>query len=118
MNDKKCENTSKKILIIVLTAVIAACLGIAVAAIINSPSRKVSRGIELAERYLSEQNYEQAVAEYENVLEIDPTNVDVYLGLAEIYEKTGDTDKAVEILEQGVEKTNADRLPTCTKCSF
>lgn len=42
---KKCENTSKKILIIVLTAVIAACLGIAVAEIINSPSRKVSRGI-------------------------------------------------------------------------
>lgn len=101
MNDKKCENTSKKILIIVLTAVIAVCLG-----------------IELAERYLSEQNYKQAIAEYENVLEIDPTNVDVYLGLAEICEKTGDTDKAVEILEQGIEKTNADRLPACTKCSF
>ena len=66
--------------------------------------------LQLADRYLSEQNYEQAIIEFEKVLEIEPMNVDAYLGLAEAYMALGETDKAVRILEEGIEKTGSDRL--------
>ena len=66
--------------------------------------------LQLADRYLSEQNYEQAIIEFEKVLEIEPMNVDAYLGLAEAYMALGQTDKAVRILEEGIEKTDNDRL--------
>ena len=75
----------------------------------RSESRQ-TRGIELAERYLNEQNYEQAIIEFQKVLEIEPMNVDAYLGLANVYEEMGDIDKATEILQEGLEKTGDERI--------
>ena len=105
-------SSKKRILLIVLAAVVALCLGagITVFALNNTPSRKVSHSMELAERYFSEQNYGQAIIEYEKIIEIEPKNADAYLGLADIYEKTGDKDKAIEILKKGIEQTQDERL--------
>ena len=66
--------------------------------------------LQLADRYLSEQNYEQAIIEFEKVLEIEPMNVDAYLGLAEAYMALGETDKVIKILEKGIGETNSDKL--------
>ena len=105
-------SSKKNIIIIILAAILVLGLGIGITAIAvtNSPSFKVSQGIDLAERYLSEQNYEQAIIEYEKVLEIEPMNVDAYLGIAKAYEKSGEIDKAIEILQEGYEKTNDNRI--------
>ena len=105
-------SSKKNIIIIILAAVLVIGLGagITAIAITNSPSFKVSQGIDLAERYLSEQNYEQAIIEYEKVLEIEPMNVDAYLGIANAYEKVGDIDKAIEVLREGLEMTGDERI--------
>lgn len=105
-------SSKKNILIIILAAVVALCLGagITIFAMNNTSEHKVSRGIELAERYFSELNYGQAITEYEKVIEIEPKNVEAYLGLAEVYEEMGNIDKAIEILKKGVEQTHDDRL--------
>lgn len=105
-------SSKKNIIIIILAAVLVLGLGagITVLAVTNSPSYKVSQGIELAERYLSEQNYEQAIIEYEKVLEIEPMNVDAYLGLAEAYKKMGEIDKAIEILRKGYDLTDDKKI--------
>ena len=66
--------------------------------------------ISTAQQYLTEQKYEQAVAEFQKIIDIDPKNVDAYIGLAKAYIGLGDTDKAVEVLEDGYDKTGDERI--------
>ena len=105
-------SAKKNIIIILLAALLVLGVGTAVTAfaVTHSPSYQVSHGLKLAERYLSEQNYQQAVIEFLNVLEIEPMNVDAYLGLADAYIGLGEIDKAIEILQEGLDRTGDDRI--------
>ena len=105
-------SAKKNIIIILLAAFLVLGVGTAVTAfaVTRSPSYQVSHGLKLAERFLSEQNYEQAVIEFRNVIGIEPKNVDAYLGLADAYIGLGDTDKAIEVLRDGLERTNDAKL--------
>ncbi len=102
----------KNIIIIIIAALLVLGIGAGatVLAVTNTPSYKVSHGLEIAEHYLLEQDYEQAIIEYEKVLKIDPMNVDAYLGLAKAYERSGDIDKAIEVLREGLDKTGDKRI--------
>lgn len=60
---------------------------------------------DLGVRYLSEGNYEEAILAFTAAIEIDPKRSDSYLSLAEVYMELGEYEKAVEILEQGVDNT-------------
>ena len=105
--------SSKKNIIIIIAAAIVLIVGGVTAVAVGTNGfdfSGVRTTLQLADRYLSEQNYEQAIIEFEKVLEIEPMNVDAYLGIAEAYMALGETDKAVEILEEGIEKTGSDRL--------
>lgn len=66
--------------------------------------------IDLGRIYLTELSYEKAVLEFTEAIEIEPLNADAYLGLAEAYAGMGNTEKAVEVLEEGYEKTWDGRL--------
>ncbi|MCX4357543.1 MAG: leucine-rich repeat domain-containing protein, partial [Oscillospiraceae bacterium] len=105
-------SSKKNIIIIIIAALLALGVGGTAIAlgISNMPANRVSRYMGAAERYLSEQNYEQAVIEFQRILEIEPMNVDAYLGLADAYLGLGDTEKAIEILREGLEKTSDDRI--------
>jgi tetratricopeptide (TPR) repeat protein len=48
----------------------------------------------LASIYVEEGNYNEALSEYNSILEKDPYNADVYYGIGVIYEKMGDMAKA------------------------
>lgn len=89
----KVFSSKKNIIIIIAAAVISiGAVGAVVAVNMNKPAVQTAlSGIEVAERFLSEQNYEQAIVEFEKILEIEPMNVDAYLGLAEAYIGMGDT---------------------------
>lgn len=76
----------------------------------NSDTVKINRQLELAQRYLLDEDYEQAIAAYEIIIEIDPRNVDAYLGLAETYAAADDLENAVKILEKATEQTNSDEI--------
>ena len=105
--------SSKKNIIIIIAAAIVLIVGGVTAVAVGTNGfdfSGVRTTLQLADRYLSEQNYEQAIIEFEKVLEIEPMNVDAYLGIAEAYMALGETDKAVEILEEGIEKTGSDKL--------
>ena len=105
-------SAKKNIIIILLAALLVLGVGAAVTAfaVTHSPSYLVSHGLKLAERYLSEQNYQQAVIEFLNILEIEPMNVDAYLGLADAYIGLGDIDSALNILWDGLDKTGDSRI--------
>lgn len=71
--------------------------------------------IELAQRYLDELQYEQAIAEYEAAIAIEPKNEDAYLGLAQVYVSMGDIEKALEVLIDGYTQTGSDKIITRLK---
>ena len=66
--------------------------------------------LDLGQKYLLDGNYEQAIIEFNKVIEIEPKNVDAYLGLAEAYVAAGDYDSAISVLEKGYAETENQAL--------
>ena len=63
-----------------------------------------------AQKYLAELDYQQAIIEFNKILEIDPMNVDAYIGLADAYLQAGDVDSAIRALQQGYERTTSNEI--------
>jgi tetratricopeptide (TPR) repeat protein len=95
---------TKKILVVSISAVLVAVISIAVVLVVNLPKVEptATSHISLAENYLLELNYEAAIAEYRAAIEIDPKNTDYYIALAEIYIQIGNTEAAIDVLEEGL----------------
>ena len=60
----------------------------------------------------TEDNLTAAQADYEKAIELNVVSVEAYLGLADIYTRRGDYDRAVEILRDGIEKTGDNQAIT------
>ncbi|MBP3595452.1 MAG: leucine-rich repeat protein, partial [Lachnospiraceae bacterium] len=93
-----------------LLLIVALILGIVLIALLvifvpkAAKAKSVEKQLSLGEKYLDELDYEQAIASYLAVIEIDPKNEDAYLALADIYMEMGEYEKAEEILEQAEEE--------------
>ena len=104
-------NKSMKIIVPIIVAVIAAFVAIVAITLPASVNEQdIVSMIETGQKYLSELNFSQAIAEFCKVIEIDPKNVDAYLGLANAYIGNDENDKAIEILEIGLAETGDIRL--------
>lgn len=57
----------------------------------------------------TEKNLAAAKTDYEKAIELDETSPEAYLGLADMYIRQGDYEKALEILVHGLEKTGNDQ---------
>ncbi len=99
-----------KIIIPVGIALIAIALAFVFIRFAPTKTTDIGTMISTAQQYLTEQKYEQAIAEFRKIIEIDPKNADAYIGMAKAYIGIGDTDKAIEVLEDGYEQTNDDRI--------
>ena len=103
----------KKVKIIVVVTVI---LVIIIAAVIAVTATSGPMNVEAAEcvqqgyRYLDDMKYEQAVASFESAFEIDGKYVPAYSGSAIAYSGMGESEKAVEVLNTGYEKTESKLL--------
>lgn len=91
--------------IIVIAAVAAAAIGAAAVAAVYFFGGKVQTPVNvshlsLGEKYLSELKYEQAVAELENAVKIEPNNAEAYVALSKTYRYMDDLDASYSILEQ------------------
>ncbi len=96
----------KKFISIILTISIAFTLVSCAKA--QKPDWQTS--LDLGQKYLLDGNYEQAIVEFNKVIEIEPKNVEAYLGLAEAYAAEGDYDSAIAVLEQGYAETDNQSL--------
>lgn len=77
--------------------------------VISGPSRKLRTLIGDGQRYLSELNYEQAIAAYEEAISIAPRKIDGYTGLSDVYiamanecESAGDIETAISYYEEAL----------------
>ena len=73
---------------------------------INSPAHQLSLG----EKYLSEMKYEEAILAFNKVIEVDPANVEAYLGMAEAHIGLGDVEEAIRILQEAYDRLGDIRL--------
>lgn len=65
--------------------------------------QQIAEQLELGNKYLTEANYEAAIVAFNKVIELDPKQADAYIGLTQLYVKTADFEKAVQVLENGKE---------------
>ncbi len=97
--DKK---MSKKTLGIIGAAVVT-ILALAVGVVIyNLPANRVARQLSLGEKYLAEQNYEQAALAFGEAIAIDEKNMQAYAGGIEAYLMLEDSVNAEKLYEQAV----------------
>lgn len=76
--------------------------------IFNTPANRLQRHLEMANKYLVEKDYERAIVEFDKAIEIEPMNVDAYLGKAKAYVGLDNYDMAIETLEAGYLATQED----------
>ncbi len=114
---EKADNTgktgklsSKHWAIIGIVAALVVLAGALIFFLGDLSAEKLQKQLDLGQKYLEEMNYEEAVVAFETAIEIDPMSVDAYLGLVEVYIRTGDFDTALEYAKKGYEMTGDERL--------
>ena len=99
-------------------AIIAVAIVVIVVVIqANSPQRKYRKLLDQGREFLAELKYEKAIAAIDEVLKIDPKNVDalelkaeVYVAWAKAEEKAGNHEEALRIAKEGYESTDDRKL--------
>ena len=89
----------KWVLVIGAALIIVAIAVIALLISGGTPAKRVAKKLELADRYMTELKYDEAIALYNEVLEIESKNVKAYAGLFDAYIKSGNEEKAQEVLD-------------------
>ena len=95
---------------VIAVMVVVVAIVVVVMATVGGSKNPYDRHMELAQRYLDDLQYEQAIAEYKAAIEIEPKNEEAYLALADIYVQQGDYEAALDILNQGLEQTESGEL--------
>ena len=106
----------KKRLILLIVLVLLICFAAAVAGIMiynnktQSGGKNYQKSISEAERYISEENYDQAIHVLKQVISDNPGEAEGYYQLAQVYELQNNIPGARNILEIGFYRTKSDRL--------
>ena len=66
----------------------------------KSEMEQIEEQLKLGQKYLEEQNYEEAVVAFQKVIELDANEGRAYLGLAEAYKECKDIEQAISILKK------------------
>lgn len=108
----KKRNKTVMILSVVLAMIVLASVVSIGVYLINNQMRETDyrQEIETAQKYLSEENYEAAIAAYTRAISRIPDSEEAYIGLSQVYEQTGDYESAVTALQDGFRATGSNRL--------
>lgn len=112
MKEEKVIEKKKNKLPIIIGGILVVVIATIIFVVINatgSKDKKVKEKLELAAQYLTNMDYEKAIATYEEAIKIDPKSADAYCGLADTYIamadnsiKEGDIDKANEYYDMAI----------------
>ncbi len=106
MKSKKLEKTI--ITVAIILGLLAVILGV-FTFYWTRPAQRYQRLISSAEKYLADEDFEQALLAFEKAIFIDPKAVDAYIGKAGTYEQyakkisSEDADKAILLYEKAIE---------------
>lgn len=68
--------------------------------VVQADSANISAQLQLGFFSMKSSQYDKAIMRFKKVLELAPENIDVYLYLADVYEKSGDRLNAIRSLEK------------------
>lgn len=107
-SDAKKKGKGKLVpLILVLVLLIAGGSGAAL--YFTSDGYKIGKNEKLAEACVKEEDYKGAIDYYKAVLQLDDSREDIYYAAAECYINLDKTDKAIDMLEDGVKACRKDK---------
>lgn len=105
--------TSRKRIVFLITVGVLA-IGVVIAAALFAghyvQASKYQKQIEVANRYLQQTDYTNARVAFSVALNMDDTQEDAYVGLVYVYEAVGDHEMALQILHEGLLKTDGQQL--------
>lgn len=104
-------NSRKKRIVVYIAAAVVILI-ISSALVLKKTNNKeiLLDKLELGQQYLVELDYSSAVLEFTDAIKIEPKSEDAYVGLADAYSGMGETDKAIEALEEGYVKTGNENF--------
>ncbi|SEA67429.1 TPR repeat-containing protein [Oribacterium sp. KHPX15] len=97
------EKKSNLVLIISIVTVLLLAALVGILIYFNLPAQRIRRMLKSANKYIAEENYDEAILTLQKMIEIDPKNENLYILLASTYEKNGEKDKEISILQEAVE---------------
>jgi tetratricopeptide (TPR) repeat protein len=107
------QKKSKIIIISVVTAIlliVGVFMAVTIVGADNSAQAVATEKLSLGQKFLLDLEYDKAVAEFQAVIDIEPKNVDAYIGLADAYIGMGEEEKAIETLEKGLSETGDEKI--------
>lgn len=109
MNEQEKESGKSGIKkwIFIGAAIVLGLLAAVLLGIYNSPENRVSRQLDLGQKYLEEQNYEEAVVAFNQAIEIDDRCLEAYVGGIEAYKHLGDADELEDFYEKALEASQS-----------
>ena len=115
-DEKPAQNKKSKTKLFVIIGIIAAVViagiitGIVLLTSTKGGMSAYDEQISLGEKYLSEENYDDAIAAFKKAIEIDPYDPEGYIRLADAYLAKGDKNEAVKVLEEGLSVTGSEEI--------
>lgn len=111
-NEPQPDGAKKKkgpIIAIAVAALLVIAVGAGCILYFTGDSYVCRKNMKLAEEYFEDEDYEGALACYEDALKIDNTLTDAYLGAADVYLAAESYEEAMDILRKGQKKTRGDK---------
>ena len=97
-------------IIIMLLLIASTTFGVLFALGDNGAAFDLAEQLSFGQKYLDDHDYENAVMTFDKIIEVDPRNIDAYIGLADAYLGMDEEEMAIEALELGYEKTHDCQL--------
>ena len=117
MNEEKTNATqqsNKKKIVLITAAVAVVLFALAVGVgIYNTPANRLQRQLDLGNKYLEEQNYEQAAIAFEETIAIDDRCMEAYAGGMKAYQNMKDAESLLALYERALKaagELDADAL--------
>ena len=106
------DKSGRKVLVFAAIGIVLVLLAAIIAGVtvFGGSDRKLQEQLDLGAKYLVEMDYDQALVAFNAALEIEPKNVDAYLGIVEVYTRMNEFETALECAREGYEVTGDDRL--------
>lgn len=108
MEYKKKRNSTETVLMIIIAVLLFLILVAAVLLFVRpiirnkSESLLIDRQLSVGKRYLSDMDYDNAVAAFSDVIRIDDKNIDAHVGLGDAYTGMGNWEEAVDSYERAI----------------
>lgn len=94
----------KKNIIIISSIIVAIIIAIgSLFYIYNLPENRISRSMDLVQSLFDNEQWEEAKIELNKVIEIDGTNLDAHIKLADVYKNLSDTENQILVYEKIIE---------------